>query len=121
MLLNFLNVEDMVFYDTVLQNQLPKHMFSIFEQWRLSKRVPYLREIGKQALLDFLNQLSDSDVKVLETYFDKKIVVEKLNYSIVLNLKIPLNEICDELCKIEGFNYSSTFRDDKHLYISFWR
>jgi 2-iminoacetate synthase ThiH len=119
--LNWTNVEELIFYDSDVQNLLPVHMFSIFEQWRLAKRVPFLRELGKQALLDFLNQLSESDIEVLESYFKKKIFVEKINYSISLDLKIPLSNICDELCHIEGFNYTSTFRDEEYLYLTLWR
>ncbi len=121
--LNFSNVEELIFYDTTIQNKLPSHMFSIFEQWRLSKRVSYLREIGKRALLDFLNQLNDSDLPILENYFGEKIIIERLNYDIVQNIKLPLSEvgICAELCNTEGFSNFSTWRDNEHLYISFWR
>jgi 2-iminoacetate synthase ThiH len=119
--LNWTNVEELIFYDSDVQNLLPVHMFSIFEQWRLAKRVPFLRELGKQALLDFLNQLSEKDIEILESYFQKKIFVEKINYSISLNLKIPLSNICDELCHIEGFNYTSTFRDEEYIYLTLWR
>lgn len=121
--LNFSNTEDLIFFDTTVQRLLPNHMYSIFEQWRLAKRIPFLREIGKQAILDFLNGLNDEDIVVLEDYFGDKIVVEKLNYNIALNIKVPLcsDKICNELCKIEGFNYFSTWRDDEYLYILCWR
>lgn len=121
--LNFSNVEDLVFYDTEVQRLLPIHMFSVFEQWRLSKRLPYLRDLGKQAVLNFLNNLNDDEIEILEHYFGEKIVIERLNYSIVFNFKVPLLEtkICDELCNVEGFNYFSTWRDEEHLYISLWR
>jgi hypothetical protein len=121
--LNFSNVEELVFFDTSVQKLLPPHMFSMFEQWRLAKRVPFLRDIGKQAVLDLLNNLTDDDVNVLEQHFGEKIVVEKLNYNIALNFKVLLSDsnICEELCKVEGFNYFSTWRDEQYLYISFWR
>lgn len=121
--LNFSTVEELIFYDREAQNLLPPHMFSYFEQWRLAQRVPFLRDIGKRALLDFLNGLEDEDVSILEQYFGEKIFVERLNYSIVTNVRIPLNEstLCKELCEIEGFNYFSTWRDGDFLYISFWR
>lgn len=121
--LNFLNAEELIFYDTEVQNLLPSHMFSIFEQWRLSKRVSFLKGLGKQAILDFLNTLSEQDVNVLEEYFGKKIFVEKLNYNVSRNIKVPLSETgaCEELCKVSDFNYFSTWRDSEHLYISFWR
>lgn len=121
--LNFSNAEELVFFDADVQRFLPDHMFSIFEQWRLAKRIPYLREMGKQAILDFLNTVTDDDVIVLEEYFGQKIIVEKLNYSVASNYKVPLSEsgACEVLCRIEGFNYFSTWRDDEYLYISAWR
>ncbi len=121
--LNFSNVEELIFFDWSVQRKLPTHMFSIFEQWRLGQMVPYLRETGKMAVLDFLNGLSDRDVEVLEEHFGEKIIVEKLNYSIAFNIKVPLGEskICEELCKIEGFNRLTMWRDDEYLYLCVWR
>lgn len=121
--LNFLNVEELVFYDKELQQRLPMHMFSLFEQWRLAQRVPFLREMGKQAMFDFLNGLDEDHLAILEEYFGEKIIVEKLNYNIAQNFRIPLNDttLCRELCEVEGFNYYSMWRDEDFLYISFWR
>lgn len=122
--LNFSNVEELIFQDRDAQKVLPAHMFSLFEQWRLAQRVPFLRELGKQALLDFLGGLSDEeDIPTLEEYFGEKIIVERLNYNVAESIRIPLNEstICKELCDIEGFNYFSVWRDEDFIYISFWR
>ena len=121
--LNFSNAEELIFWDTAVQRLLPVHMFSIFEQWRLAKRVAFLREVGKQAILEFLNTLTEEDVSVLEQHFGEKIVVERLNYTVAMDIKVPIEEskACEELCKVEGFNYFSTWRDDKYLYLSFWR
>lgn len=121
--LNFSNAEELIFFDTNVQNLLPPDMFSIFEQWRLAMRIPYLASMGKQAILDFLNVLTDDDLFVLEQYFGEKIQVEKLNYTVVQNYTIPLSEfeVCDKLCKVEGINYFDIYRDDTNLYITFWR
>ena len=103
---------------------LPPSYFSIFEQWRIAKRMPMLKSIGKQAVLDLLNTLTESDIVSLETYFQESVFLEKLNYSITRNLKVPLAEtkdICNSLCDITDVNYFSTWRDDEYLYISFWR
>lgn len=122
-ILNFSNVEDLIFFDQDVQKSLPIHMFSMFEQWRLAQRMPFLRQLGRQALLDFLNGLTDDDIVMLEGYFGEKILVERLNYSIAQNVTIPLNQssICDALCAIEGFGYFSTWRDEDFLYITCWR
>jgi len=120
--LNFSTAEELVFQDTEVQKLLPPYMFSYFEQWRLGFRVPMLRQMAKQAILDFLDQLNDEHVQILEKHFGEQLVVEKLNYRSVENYKIPLSEtkICEALCEIE-FQYFSTWRDAEYLYISFWR
>jgi hypothetical protein len=121
--LNFSNVEELIFFDEEIQNLLPDDMFSIFEQWRMAKRIPFLKAIGKQAILDFLNLLNDKNIEILEDYFGEKIYVEKIDYSLVKNFKIPLSNsaVCEELCKITDMLYYSTWRDDEFIYISFWR
>jgi hypothetical protein len=121
--LNFSNVEELIFFNKEVQNLLSIEKFSIFEQWRMAKRISFLSSIGKQAILDFLNTLNEEDIFILEKYFNEKIEVEKLNYTVVHNLIIPISEshICNYLCKTEGYNYFSTWRDEENLHITFWR
>lgn len=121
--LNFSNVEQLIFHDEVLQQKLSKHLYGFFEQWRLGIRVPSLKQLAKSAVLDVLSYLDDSDIRILEEYFGEKIVIEKLNYSIVENLKIPLTEVgtCEQLSRVIGFNNLSIWRDEESLYLSFWR
>ena len=121
--LNFSNVEELIFYDTEAQKILGNDMYSIFEQWKMSKRIPYLKSIGQQAILDFLNTITESQIEILENYFGKKIFIEQLNYELVQNLKISIDkkDICDELCKIEGYSYYTSFIDEEHIYLTFWK
>lgn len=122
--INFSNAEELVFEDRELQRLLPPDFFSIFEQWRLGRQMPMLRNIGKQAILDFLNTVEEEHIRILEKYFQDKVVVEKLDYSLVKNIKIPLDDpekVCEKLCGINGNFYYSTWRDSTNLYISLWR
>jgi hypothetical protein len=123
LILNFLNVEELIFYDENIRQSLPHDMFAIFEQWKMSKRIPYLKSLGQAAILDFLNTANDDHIDILEKYFDQRIFIERLNYSIVDNFKIPIdqNKICEEFCKIVDYNYYKTWRDESFLYITFWR
>lgn len=121
--LNLSTAEELIFQNREVQNLLPGHMSHYFEQWRLGKQIPMLRQTGKRAVLDFLDQLDDEHVLILEGHFGEKIVLERLNYRTVENYKMPLSDshICEELCGQENFPYFSTWRDKEHLYISFWR
>lgn len=103
---------------------LPPNARVYIEQWKFGKQFPMLRQIGRKALMDLVNSLDDDAIEALEEYFGDRIILEKLSYSIVENIVVPIDDakaVCDRLCDIRGFNYFSTWRDDKHLYISLWR
>lgn len=121
--LNFSNVEELIFSNEEIHHLLPAYFFSYFEQWKLSKRLPMLRSFGKSAILDFLNQLNDAHILTLENYFGERILVEKLHYNIVSNLKISLKEkeICEKLCGLASHNYFCVWRDEEFLYVTLWR
>lgn len=120
--INFSNIEELVFQDPQLQRKLPR-LFNYFEQWKLGIRVPYLRDISKQAILDLLNGLTEDDQVIIEEHLKDRVVIEKLHYNVVLNLTIPIeeNQICSKFCEIKGFNYYDISRDDEFLYVTFWR
>lgn len=122
--INFSNVEKLIFENSDdLKYLLPNHYWSFFEQWKMGKQFPFLKQIGKSATFDFLNHINPTDIEKLEVYFGEKISIEKLYYNTVLNLTIPLSEkeICQRLCEVVNFNYFRTYRDDQYLYISFWK
>lgn len=121
--LNFSNAEELIFQNQEIQRLLPPYFAGFFEQWKLGKRVPVLKQLSKTAIIDLLNQLKDQEIKVLEDYFGERFLVEKLNYNIVENITIPLQdeEICKQLCDFVGFNNFAVWRDETQLYISFWR
>jgi hypothetical protein len=121
--LNLTNVEEVIFYDTEIQKVFPAHYFSLFEQWRISKRIPAMKSLGKQALMDFLNTITDEEVVRLEEYLGERIRVERLNYSLTTNLKLPLADqgACGALCQLQDFGNLTVWRDDQFLYVTFWR
>lgn len=119
--LNCSTAEELLFYDTGAQSRLPAHFFNHFEQWRLSKRIPFLRDLGKQAVLDLLNELGEDEVAILEDYFGDKITVEKLNYQVAVHVEAPIDSACGELCETAGFDRVSAFRNGDKLHLTFWR
>ena len=123
MIINFSNVESLIFNNDDIKHLLPAYYWSFFEQWKLGKQFPMLKQISKSAILDFLNHLNDDDIKKIGEYFGEKVIIEKLNYHTVVNVKIPLTdkEICQRLCEVVNFNYFSLWRDIEYLYITFWR
>lgn len=82
-----------------------------------------LRQLGRAAVLDLLNSINDDIVVKLERHFGERIVLRRLNYDIVRNVKIPLDnaqQICNDLCLVQNLNYFTTWRDANFLYICLW-
>ena len=119
--LNLHNVEELIFYDKNIQIHFPEFR-SLFDQWRLAQMSPALRSLGKRSVIDFMNSLDDTDVEILQGYFDTKVTITKLEYNIVKNLKFPiLSNFGTELDLAVGFTNITTYRDKNYVYISMWR
>jgi hypothetical protein len=121
MIINFSNVEKNIFENEELRRILYIKYNIFFSQWIIGKQVPSLKQVAKKALFDFLNNFKEEDLPILEKHFNEKITIEKLNYDVIKSLKIPINEICDFLDELEGFNYFTTSRDADYIYILGWR
>lgn len=120
--IDFNNIEELIFQNEEIQRLFPHYCVNYFQQWKMGKQFPFLQSLVKKSILDFLNEL-EQYVDILENYFQEKIIIEKINYNMVLHTKIPLNnlDLCSSLCKINDFNYFTTWRDEDYLYLSFWR
>lgn len=119
--LNFANIEELLFYNNNVKYNLPQHLISYFHQWELGRKNQYLRNIAVKALFDFLNDINDEDIKVFEKLLGDDVKVEKFDYKTVKSYKIPLDDVCENICKISGYNYFTTYRDKDFLYLSTWR
>ena len=118
MYININNVEDLIFYDRKLRRLLP-HYKSYFDQWTLAYVTPGLKGLGRRTVLEFLNILSQEDIKALEGHFKDRVEVVKLDTKLVENHKFPIEDAEDGLDGLYG--NLSLYRDEKHLYVCSWR
>lgn len=96
-------------------------MAQLFSQWELAKRATALRSMGKRALIDFLNQVTDEQVEVIEEHLGINIVLDKLDYHIVKSYDFTLEEAEVGLSEVSTFSNVVLHRDGSQLYISSWR
>jgi len=118
--LNLNNVEEVIFRDKKLQNLLPEFK-DLFNQWKFAMTTPGFGALAKRTRMDFLNKLTPEHLNILQRYFGSQVLVDKMNYHTILNYHFNLEEVDTELNRVEGFQNFSVFRDETHLYISFWR
>jgi hypothetical protein len=120
MQINLMNIEDLIFNDRELQKLFPEFVGE-FDQWRLSQRVPGLKQMGRRSVVHFLNSLKGEHIERLENYFGDSIVLDQLNDRIVENRSADLDALEGELCEIAGFQEFCLYRDQDKVHISFWR
>ena len=121
--IDFTNAEELILSNDKVRDVLPAFFANYFETWKLGKRIPALKQLGRQAIFDLLNSLNEEHILNLEELFGERIFIEKLTYNVVTNVKLSMQEAdaCNMLCNIVGDNYYSMWRDETHIYITFWR
>lgn len=119
--INLKNIEELLFKNNDVKNLFPE-LRHVFDQWLLSYRFPILNTMRKQAMMDLLNALDENHVKKLETFFGNKVIVDKLDFHTVKNLKFSINDpIGTELTKYESYSNITMNRRDDQVYITLWR
>ena len=80
-----------------------------------------LRAMGKRALIDFLNQVTDEQVAIIEEHLGTAVVFDKLDYHIVKNYGFLLGEADAKINEVDTFSNAVVHRDGDRVYICFWR
>ena len=93
------NIEDLIFTDKKIRGLLPKYKY-LFDSFDLSKVSPALRQLGIRCLTDFLKQIKEEDLKIIETYLNQKVEVNQLNLDLVKNIETDIN-----YAELEFINY----------------
>jgi hypothetical protein len=120
MQINLSNVEELIFYNKKINKLLPEFAHC-FDQWKMSKRIPALKNLGSQALIDFLAEVSSEDISKLELFFNEKVTIDKLDNQIITNQTTTCDKLQEILCKQVDFQDFCISRKGEQVYISFWR
>lgn len=117
--LNFSNVEELVLFNSSLHNELPD-LKPLFNQWKLAQRTPGLKTMQQRLVLEFLDQLTDKHILVIEKRIGDQISVEKISWReftwIQANINTLENELNRQTMEGELFGY----REGDLVYIGCW-
>lgn len=121
--INLQNIEELILFNHQVRKLLPDFK-NQFGQWELSRYSPGLRSLGKKALLDILNGFTDEHIRVLESYFKKRITILKLDQKIVKHNCFDLADaenLLNDLGESDWVGQIVIYRDADQLYITNWR
>lgn len=111
--INFLNVEKLIFENPEIREKLPEFK-DIFQQWKLGKMIPALKPTAQKAVLDFLNNV---DPETLKKCFKEEITIQRLDYTIVKNKVVSIDDV--DLEGMDGELFIS--RSGDRLYLGSWK
>lgn len=111
MIINIQNLESIILNDQKFQKLLPEQLLV---HWKFAVKNG-LNSIAKKTLLDILDSLNEN---ILSEYFGCTITLNKIDYSIVKNITLSVN---DHDFEIAGFDNFFATRDKEQVYISLWR
>jgi len=119
--LNLGNVEELVFQNKAARKLLPEFRH-LFDQWKLARMIPSMKNLGRRSVLDFLNSVETSHEKILASLFGDEVTIDRMCYNIVSNQVFSLDSAEGNLNEgSEWFPNFSLDRDGERLYLSFWR
>ena len=101
--INLHNVEKLIFEDSELRKKLTSHK-DLLHTWALSKQSPDFKAMGQKAILNFLNLITDQEIKIISEYFNEVVSVEKM-----LNTETIIKEAF------------FVYREGEQFYLSTWR
>ncbi len=118
--LKLMTVENLLFKNKSLIKQFPEFS-SYYQQWLLAQRVPFLRDMGKKAILNLLNNLNENHLDIISQHYEDNVKLEKFNHNIIVNFKSTIDNLEDELNSRQEVGNPLIYRENDQVYISFWR
>ncbi len=121
MLIDLNNIEELIFYNQEIQVSLPEFK-PYFDSWRLSVQAPYLRNLGKRAMIDFMQEIQPIHISIIESILKIKISFDKLDYHSVKNIQFNIeDDYVNELNNLNWVGDICIHRTSNQIYISYWR
>lgn len=117
--INLQNIEEIIFLDKKVQEQLPEYRY-LFDQWNLAHRVSGLKQMAKHSALELMNGLGEVQLEKLQKYFGKPVFVNKLNNNLVDHYDCNIDDH-ERLCEFTEYGGLSLFRKGDELKFTFWR
>jgi signal transduction protein with GAF and PtsI domain len=99
------NIENIIFENKTIRDSLPRHK-QYFDSWQLSKSIPFMRALGTRSILQFIDQVTDEDKKIIsdilktEVYFLEIDLTKILSYTGTtenIEFELPLHKNINEI------------------------
>jgi len=118
--LNLRNVEEILFQNYEIRKQLPEFRH-YFDQWSFAQQHTFLKQTGKQAVLDLLDNLNENHAQIISKYFGTNITIDKFNNRTVRQYEFEVDELPNKIKDIQDHGHLFLYRKGNQVYLCTWR
>lgn len=118
--LNLRNIEEILFHNYELRKLMPEFRH-YFDQWSLAQQHTFLKQTGKQAVLDLLNNLNENHAEIISSYFGMKVTIDKFNNRTVREYNFSVAELPEKIKDVQDHGHLFLYRNGDQVYLCTWR
>jgi hypothetical protein len=117
--LSLKNIESVLFRNEKLAQQFPefKHYF---DQWKLSKQYSFLKNVGVQAIIDLMNNLTETHLEKIEDFYKVKFKALKIKNKLIYNYEFDVDSIVDNLDELPLVTNLCICRNKEKIFVTSW-
>jgi hypothetical protein len=114
------NVEELVFHERDFVDFIPDfHQY--YDQWYLSRTNPYLKDVGRKALMNFLNNITEKQKSKIEEKFGEKVQIDRPNKTGAYSFDADVDSLESLLNETNPYGYPRLFRKGQRVFVTVWR
>ncbi len=90
------NIESIIFENEKIVNLLTRHKH-LFDSWKLSKTMPFLRALGTRSILQFIDEINDEEKRIISEILQTEIYFLEIDLNKIIHYRSDLENIEFEL------------------------
>lgn len=119
-ILDFQTAQDIVFSSQEMRRLLPAHS-ALFDFWLSSVQAPALRQIGRRAILDFLQNVTPEEMGMLSRHLGQDLSIDSPDHRIAKDVRCGCEELASTLAASDGYAHFAITRGKEEVKVCFWR
>jgi hypothetical protein len=119
-ILNFKNVEDLIFTNKKIKDALP-HLKHIFDNWNFGYQFISMKFVRKQAVFDLLRYLSQDDLKIISKILNQDIYITDDISKTIFNIKTNIYSLEKDLPFDFNLIDFSITRKGEQIGVTLWK
>lgn len=114
------NAEEVVFTNKVITSKL-SHYKNLFDTWHFANIMPQLRYIKNNIVIEFLNLIKESDIKIISDHIGLKVIIDEAVKKPIQNIQSDCESLEFELPSDFNCIDFCCYRNKESIGVTLWK